>query len=196
VKEVVFRDFGSWASAQQTAKEGKADIIFGIYRNDERETYLNYIDPPFMLDPVAIAVRKGEKFSFAKWDDLAGKKGVTNAGESYGNEFDAFMTKKLTVERAKGVDKAYAALLDKKADYLIVGSYPGRNEAKKLGIDGKIEFLPKELNSFGMYVAFSKKSKCFEALKDGFSTRIKEYSKRGAIQQLLNDADKKWSVNK
>ncbi len=196
VKEVVSRNFGSWASAQKAAKEGKADIIFGIYRNDEREAYLNYVDPPFMLDPVEIAVRKGERFSFEKWDDLVGKKGVTNEGESYGNEFDAFMTKNLTVERTKGVNKAYTALLDKKADYVIVGSYPGRNEAKKLGITGKIEFLPKELNSFSMYVAFSKKSKCFEALKDGFSTKIKEYSRRGVIQQLLNDADKNWSVNK
>ena len=32
VKEVVSKNFGSWASAQKATKEGKADVIFGIYR--------------------------------------------------------------------------------------------------------------------------------------------------------------------
>ena len=58
VKQIVSRNFGSWTGAQRAAKEGRADLIFGIYRNHERETYLNYVEPPFMLDPVVIAVRK------------------------------------------------------------------------------------------------------------------------------------------
>lgn len=193
VKEVLSKNFGSWAKAQKAAKEGKADIIFGIYRNDERATYLNYVEPPFMPDPVVIAVRKGEAFRFEKWDDLVGKKGVTNEGESYGNEFDGFINKNLTVERTNGVDKAYKALVDKKADYMIVGLHPGRNEAKRLKISTKVEFLPKEVDSFAMYVAFSKKSKCFDGLKEGFSNKIREYSTRGAVQRMLNDADETWN---
>lgn len=193
VKEIVSKNFGSWANAQMAMKEGKADIIFGIYRNNERMTYLNYVEPPFMTDPVVIAVRKGEAFRFEKWDDLVGKKGVTNEGESYGNEFDAFIKKNLTIERTKGVDKAFKALVDKKADYMIVGLHPGRNEAHRLGVAAKIEFLPKEVNSSNMYVAFSKKSKCFDGVKEGFSNKIREYSTRGTVQRMLNDAEEAWS---
>ena len=193
VKEVVSKNFGSWASAQKATKEGKADVIFGIYRNNDRMTYLNYVEPPFMTDPAVIAVRKGEAFRFEKLDDLVGKKGVTNEGESYSNEFDGFIKKNLTIERTKGVDRAFKALVDKKADYMIVGLHPGRNEAQRLGMAAKIEFLPKEVNSSNMYVAFSKKSKCFDSLNESFSNKIRDYSKRGAVQRMLNDADETWS---
>ena len=112
VKEVVSKDFGSWGGAQDAARKGEADVIFGIYRNDERAKYLDFIEPAFMADPVAIVVRKGESLAFAEWGDLKGRKGVTNAGESYGDVFDGFMAKNLTVARAAGVDKAFAALLE------------------------------------------------------------------------------------
>src|SRR5690606_40658727 len=62
VKDVMSKDFGSWEGAQAAARDGKADVIFGIYKNDERAVYLDYIEPPFMMDPVSIVVRKGAGF--------------------------------------------------------------------------------------------------------------------------------------
>jgi polar amino acid transport system substrate-binding protein len=91
---------GTWEEAQAAARDGKADIIFGIYYNDERATYLDYVQPAFTFDDVAIFVVKGKEFPFTDKNDLVGKKGVTNQGESYGNEFDAFMKEKLDVARA------------------------------------------------------------------------------------------------
>jgi len=134
VKKVVSKDFGSWEAAQDAARKGEADVIFGIYKNDTRAVYLDYIEPPFMTDPVAIVVRKGKGFAYAEWSDLKGRKGVTNQGESFGDKFDAFMQSDLTVARAAGVDKAFAARLAGKTDYMIIGLYPGRNEAKRLGL--------------------------------------------------------------
>ena len=79
VKNVVSKDFRTWEGAQDAARKGEADVIFGIYKNDARAKYLDYVEPPFMVDPVAIVVRKGEHFAFAEWSDLKGRKGVTNA---------------------------------------------------------------------------------------------------------------------
>jgi polar amino acid transport system substrate-binding protein len=189
VKDVVSKDFGSWEGAQAAAREGKADVIFGIYKNDARALYLDYIEPPFMTDPVAVVVRKGAGFTFGEWDTLKGRKGVTNAGESYGDKFDAFMAKELTVARASGVEKTFAALLAGEADYMIVGLYPGRDEARRLGIADKIAFLPKELLSSAMYVAFSKQSKC-AALRAGFAAEITKAVDGGTMRPLLEAADK------
>ena len=100
------------------------------------------------------------------------------------------MSKNLNVVRAKGIGKAFKELLDEKADYMIVGLYPGRNEMKKLRMDSKVEFLPKELSSFDMYIAFSKKSKCYDPLKDQFSVKVKEYADQGKVKQLLDKAEK------
>jgi polar amino acid transport system substrate-binding protein len=188
VTDVVSKDFGSWEGAQAAARSGEADMIFGIYKNDARALYLDYVEPPFMPDPVAIVVRKGASFAYAEWSDLEGRKGVTNAGESYGDEFDAFMTKELTVARAAGVDKAFAVLIAQEADYMIIGLYPGRDEANRLGIAESVAFLPKALLSSAMYVAFSKKSKCGAALEGGFATELKAAVESGAVQQLLDAA--------
>ena len=85
-------------------------MIFGIYYNDKRATYLDYVQPAFTFDDVAIFVVKGKVFPLTGQDDLIGKKGVTNQGESYGNEFDAFMNDKLDVARANGIDAAFKDL--------------------------------------------------------------------------------------
>ena len=151
--------------------------------------YLDFIEPPFMADPVAVVVRKGAGFAYAEWRDLKGRKGVTNASESYGDKFDAYMAKELNVARADGVDKAFAALLARQADYLIIGLYPGRDEARRLRIAGKIAFLPKEILSSAMYVAFSKKSKC-GALQAAFAGAIKTAADDGQVRQLLQAANK------
>lgn len=190
VKKVTVKNFGSWEKAQAAARGGEADVIFGIYKNDERATYLDYIEPPFMLDPVSVVVREGGEFPFAKWEDLKGRSGVANVGESFGKEFDAFMAKELTVARAPGVDKAFAALTDKKADYLVIGLYPGRVLARQLGLSAKVVFLPKEVQSFDMFAAFSRKSKCLDALKAGFAAGIKTEVEQGKVKELLEAANR------
>lgn len=190
VKDVVAKDFGSWEGAQDAARKGEADVIFGIYKNDARAVYLDYIEPPFMVDPVAVVVRKGTGFAYGEWSDLKGRKGVTNAGESYGDTFDAYMKSELTVARAAGVDKAFAALLAGQADYMIIGLYPGRNEAGTMGIADKVEFLPKALVSADMYVAFSKSSKC-GALRPGFAAGVKAAVDGGKVKALLAAAEKR-----
>ena len=190
VKEVVSKDYGSWEGAQTAARNGEADVIFGIYKTDERARTLDFIEPPFMTDPVAVVVRKGDGLALAEWSDLKGRKGVTNAGESYGDKFDTFMGSDLTVARADGVDKAFAALLGGQADYLIIGLYPGRDEARRLGIVDKVAFLPKELLSSPMYVAFSKQFKCGAALRTGFAADIKAAVDSGLVRQLLETAGK------
>src|SRR6476619_3048083 len=105
---------GSWEEAQAAARDGKADMIFGIYYNDESATYLDYVQPAFTFDDVAIFVTKGKQFAYKDENDLIGKKGATNQGESYGNNFDAFIKDKLTVARTDGVDGAFKDLLDGK----------------------------------------------------------------------------------
>src|SRR5262245_28142540 len=98
---------GSWADAQAAARAGKADMIFGIYYNDERATYLDYVRPAFMYDEVVVFVTKDKPFAYKDENDLIGKKGASNNGESYGNDFDAFIMDKLTVARTDGVKAAF-----------------------------------------------------------------------------------------
>ena len=90
--------------------------------------------------------------------------------------------------------KAFEALLNKQADYLIIGLYPGKNEAGLRGIASKLEFLPKDLLSSNMYVAFSKKSKCYASLSAGFAANIKTDVEQGKVKQLLDSAQSRLAV--
>jgi polar amino acid transport system substrate-binding protein len=191
VAKVTAKNFGSWEKAQAAARSGEADIIMGLVKTDERATYLDFIEPPFMVDSLAIAVRQGDSFPFAKWEDLKGRNGVNNAGESWGKEFDAFMAKELNVAMAPGVDKAFAALIDKKADYLIIGRYSGQALARQLGLSAKVAFLPKDVQSSELFVAFSKRSKCLQALKAGFAAGIKSEVEQGKVKELLETATRR-----
>jgi polar amino acid transport system substrate-binding protein len=188
--KVTTKDFGSWEKAQAAARSGEADVIVGIYRNTERMEYLDYVEPPFMVDPVSIVVPAGAAFPYAKWRDLKGRRGVTSAGESYGNKFDNYMARELTVTRVPGIDKAFAALVDGTADYAIVAFYPGRDAFRKQALAGKVAFLPKTVVDADLFVAFSKKSKCLGALKEGFATALKAAVDGGKAIELLDAASK------
>ena len=184
---------GTWEEAQAAARDGKADIIFGIYYNDERATYLDYVQPAFTFDDVAIFVVKGKEFPFTDKNDLVGKKGVTNQGESYGNEFDAFMKEKLDVARTDGIDAAFKDLLDGKADYLIAGYYPGLAEAAKEGLKDKVVALNQALLSQEMFVAFSKKSPC-ASLAGKFGEGITQLTTDDSYDKMLVEAQKAWEA--
>ncbi|MGE3529473.1 MAG: substrate-binding periplasmic protein [Methyloceanibacter sp.] len=182
---------GSWADAQAAARDGTADMIFGIYYNDERAQYLDYVQPAFMYDDVAVFVPKGKAFDLKSQDDLIGKKGVTNEGESYGDAFDAFMKDKLDVTRTNGIEEGFKLLLDGKADYLIAGYYPGLAEAARAGVKDEVEVLDQALVTAEMFVAFSKKSPC-AGLADKFGQGIIELTTDGSFDTMLNDATAKW----
>ena len=182
---------GSWADAQAAVRDGKADMIFGIYYNDERAQYLDYVQPAFMYDDVAVFVPKGKGFAFNGQDDLIGKKGVTNEGESYGNAVDAFMKARLDVTRTNGIDEAFKLLLDGKADYLIAGYYPGLAEAARAGVKDEVEVLDQALVTAEMFVAFSKKSPC-AGLAAQFGQGIAEMTTDGSFDAMLTEATAKW----
>jgi polar amino acid transport system substrate-binding protein len=184
---------GTWAEAQAAARDGKADMIFGIYYNDERASYLDYVQPAFMFDEVVIFVAKGKSFAYKGQDDLIGKKGVTNEGESYGTDFDAFIKDKLTVARADGIDAAFKELLAGNADYLIAGYYSGLAEAAKDGVKDQVEALSPTILEAEMFIAFSKNSPC-RSLAPGFSQGITEMTTDGRFDTILQDATTAWEA--
>ena len=184
---------GSWEDAQAAARDGKVDIIVGIYQTPERAQYLDYVQPAFIYDEVVIFAAKGKEFKFAGPDDLIGKKGVTNQGESWGTDFDAFIKDKLTVERTNGIDAAFNDLISGKADYLIASYYAGLAEAAKEGVKDQVVPLSPAIAEVEMFVAFSKKSPC-KSLAPKFGEGITAMTTDGRFDKLLNDAMAAWDA--
>ena len=173
---------GSWDQVQKEAMEGKVDLIVAIYKNDERMKYLDF-SIPYIEDPVVIFVKKGKTFSFKVWEDLVGKKGVTGTGESYGESFDEFMNKKLSMERISNRD-GFKKLLDGSADYMIAGKYPGSIQAKQEGILHELEILITPVTTQQFYMAISKKSK-YTGLLPEINKKLKHYTLNGFTERVI-----------
>ena len=84
------RYLGPWKRVQENARHGKVDLIAGIYRNIEREAYLDFSDP-FCEDPTSVFVAKGKAFAITDRRDLVGRRGVTLFGDSFGDSMDRFI---------------------------------------------------------------------------------------------------------
>jgi polar amino acid transport system substrate-binding protein len=182
---------GTWTDAVAAARDGKADLIVGIYHNDARAKDLDFVQPAFMYDDVAVFVAKGKEFPFADRNDLIGKKGVSIEGESYGDALDAFIKDKLDVARAGDLARAFKDLTDGKADYLIAGYYPGIADAAKAGLKDRIVALDQALHTAEMFVAFSKTSPC-RSLAEKFGHGIMEMTTDGSFGTIKADAMTAW----
>lgn len=185
---------GTWSEAQAAARDGKADLIVGIYYNDERAEYLDYVQPAFIFDPVVVFVAKDRTFDFKDENDLIGKKGAANKAESFGTKLDAFIKDKLDVARTDGIDDALNDLVAGKIDYVLAGYYPGDAELSRLGIEDKVVALEPALLSAEMFVAFSEKSPC-ASLAPKFGKGIAEMTTDGRYHQMLLDAIAEWNAD-
>ena len=96
----------------------------------------------------------------------------------------------LTVARAAGVDKAFAALLARQADYLIIGLYPGRDEARKLGIADKVEFAAQGAGVGRDVCRLLQEIEMRRAASRASPAGIKTAVDDGAVRRLLDEANK------
>lgn len=173
---------GSWNAAQRAVKSGKADAIVGLYLTKPRRRFFNYVQPAIAQDPSAVVVRRDEHFVYKGWDSLIGKRGAVSEGEQYGHTFDAFMDSKLTTERVKGFEGVYSALLQRQADYGLVGYYSALTSAPS-----SIKIIEPNFVTEGLYIAFGKASAC-NSLIPAFSSGVRRMTVDGTIRRMFADA--------
>jgi polar amino acid transport system substrate-binding protein len=174
---------GDWDKVQQEAKEGRVDVLVGLYMTQDRKAFFEYSNP-YAKDPVVVFVAKGKAFPYDKWDDLIGKKGTTTVGDSFGQAFDKFLTEKLTVTRSEKVEENFSKLLKGRADYFIYAMYSGIFEADKLGLAKKVELLPKEVCVENWYIGISKKSPYVKYLPQ-INKKLDELINNGTVDRLI-----------
>jgi polar amino acid transport system substrate-binding protein len=181
----------SWENALSSVRTGKADVIAGIYLNEERTGWLEFVDPPYLQDTVSAIVSKKRPIKYSSQADLVGYRGIANKAESFGDRFDGFMASQLSVERADGLASAFELLLAGQTDYLINGTYPALNTAIERGIRDQIMVLTPPLVETSVYIAFSKNSPCKD-LASVFGKGIERMTKSGEIKTIVERTIDDW----
>lgn len=179
------RSFGVWQDNQDAVKAGDADLILGVYFNEERAAFLDYLEPPILMDPTAIFARAGESFPYASREDLQGRVGVTDEGESFGTDWDAYLAEELEVLRTDSIEAAFRALVDGEADYMIFGLYPGLAELARLGLADAVELVDGDIVSQGMYAAIHKDSACNAPYREALAEGLAAMQSDGRLDALL-----------
>lgn len=173
---------GPWKRVQECARAGCVDLIVGIYKNKERQEYLDY-SVPYMPDLTSIAVRKDDPFKFSGKEDLIGLNGITMYGDSFGDELDSYIKDKLNLLRVHNADAIFINLLHHNVDYILWGDYPVIINASKLGVLDNIKLLKPAIVKQNMYMAFSKKSPYKKYLPQ-INIIINRLRKDGTIKKL------------
>ncbi len=177
---------GPWKRAQEAMRKGQIDILGGAYITAERQTYMDYVHPPFVMDPTVIFIPKGRPFKFEKWEDLIGLTGGAPTGNSFGETFDRFEKEHLKIERVAKLSQAFKKLVNGRSDYVVYGLYPGLADAETSGYGDRIDYLPKSLISEGLYFTFSKKSPCnCSRLKEHLVRKIEIYTDQQLVEKLM-----------
>jgi polar amino acid transport system substrate-binding protein len=185
------RYVGPWKRTLKIAKDGKVDMIAGLYLTEERKLSFDYVFPPCMSDPTVVFVMKGETFSFKKWEDLVGLTGGARLGDSYGEKFDTFAKDHLKLERVVGFEQLYKKLKARRNRYMLYGLYPGLVQAEELGVRENLEYLSNFIISEGIYIAFSKQSSC-TIYNEFLGKKLQEYIDASLPEALMEKYLEIW----
>lgn len=182
---VVSRYEGTWEEVQEKAKEGSVDVLVAAYRTPEREAYMDY-SIPYTVDPVVLVVKEGQAFPYEKWEDLVGKKGVVTTGDSYGQDFDAFLRDNLSPQAVATPAEAFSLLESGEADYFVYALYSAQSYIAANGLSEKFEIIPNYVSAENFHLTISKASP-FVGLLPQVNDRLEQYMADGTIVRMIEE---------
>jgi len=180
---------GDWQQVQDKCKGGEVDMIVAAYKNDERAAYMDY-SMPYLPQPTVVIVEKGKEFPFGRWESLIGKKGVSNIGESYGQEFDTFIKEKLNVQFI-AFERALQLLNRGEADYLIVDLYTALIYARLLQGEDAITILEPPVTTQSFHITIAKNSPMAVQMP-AINKKLYRLVKDGTVEKLFYEHFESW----
>lgn len=182
---------GDWQQVQDKCKNGKVDMMVAAYKNETREGYMDF-SLPYLPQPTMIVVAQGKEFPFGRWESLIGKKGVSNIGESYGQEFDKFIKEKLDVQFV-AFDRAVQLLNLGEADYLIVDLYTALIYVRLLQGEDAITILDPPVTTQAFHMAVAKTSPLAAHLP-AINKKLHTLVKDGTVEKLFYKHFEDWKA--
>ena len=180
---------GDWQQVQDKCKSGEIDMIVSAYENDERAEYMEY-SLPYLPQPTVIIVPKGKEFPFGRWESLIGKRGVTNIGESYGQQFDTFIKDKLSVQFI-AFERAIELLSRGEADYLIVDLYTALIYSRLLQGENAITILDPPITTQNFHMTIGKNSPMAVQMP-AINKKLYRLIKDGTVEKLFYEHFESW----
>ncbi|GAA3936442.1 transporter substrate-binding domain-containing protein [Litoribacillus peritrichatus] len=183
---------GPWGRVQAKTAHGELDMVSGAFFTKPRTEYMDYIYPKFLGTNTAVWVNESKPINFKIWEDLMPHQGITVVDNSFGQEFDEYAKKFLTIDEVGSLSQGIGMLSLKRIDYLIYEENPGLAYIKQLDIQG-IVALPNKVTSQALFLTISRKSPCnTSALKDAIRNLLIKLTEEGRMELYLERALSLW----
>jgi len=173
-----------WARAIEHMKTGQIDMMPVIFYTAARAEFMDF-SVPYTDVPTSIFVPIGKSFPYSSLADLSGKIGLKMRGDSISKEFKAYETNLHIMEIAR-YDQILRMLSTHRADYAVAAHYGFMAEAKKIGLDNRIESLPVPIATRSLHFAISKRSPFYQYLTD-INKKLELLKANGTIKQMVDD---------
>lgn len=183
----------SWKRAQEMAKEGKLDLLVNLRKTPERSSWLEFSSSPTFYNPIVIFMKKEKAIPLKSWNELIPLMGGTSLGDTYGNGFDEFLSKKLKTESSPSMVNNFNKLATGRIDYFVSGYYMGMAWLSANGMTRDIVALTPPISNNSIYLGFSKKSK-FTSLLPEMNTKLTKLNQNGTLHRLLDKYLKKFTT--
>ena len=176
-------EFMPWEKALNDVKNGKKDILCGVYYTSEREEFLAY-SYPIAEAQDALFMKKGRNITYRQLTDLKPYKIGVLTGAAHGKDFDAadFLNKEEVKEYGQNIRKLLIDKIDLMAgprdvlNFIIKRDYPQFVE--------KIVVVNPPLSTNKIYLGFSKKVPEHQALLKAFAEGLKLLKNDGTYYYL------------
>lgn len=185
------RHVGPWPRVLKSAEHGQIDLIVSLKPTPEREAYLAFTRAPAFANPMAVFAAKARPLKFERPQDLVGQRGGRTAGDRFGDAFDQFAARSLTLEDADSLGVNFQKLAAGRIDYVVTGLYTGRAQLLQLGLAERIAPLPRPVNEGDIHHGFSRRSPCV-ALLDAMDQKLAAARREGLDSRLLEEALAQW----
>lgn len=185
---------GPWGRVQESARNGRIDLIAGAFLTQPRLTYLRYLQPAIRDTQTLIWTRQQHPLQYQRWEDLLGQEGITVVNNSFGQAFDQFAAISLKLQQVGSVKNALQMLSLGRADYLIYEDAPGLAYASSLNIKGlRASTVPVSREKLYLTVALA--SACNnEQLAERLSRAMKKFSDERVMDALVEKYLRVWQV--
>lgn len=185
------RFVGPWPRVLKSAEYGEIDLVVSLKPTPEREAYLDFTRAPAFPNPMAVFVARARPLKFEVPEDLVGKRGGRSSGDRFGDSFDRFAEKRLTIEDADSLAVNFNKLLANRIDYVVTGLYTGRAHLLGAGQADRIVPLPRPVNEGFIHHGFVRRSPC-AALRAAVDTALAAAQRSGLAARLLEEALQQW----
>ena len=188
------RYVGPWGRVQESARNGRVDLIAGAFLTQPRLAYLRYLQPVIRDTQTLIWTRQQHPLQYQRWEDLQGKEGITVVNNSFGQAFDQFAAANLKLQQVGSVKNAMQMLSLGRADYLIYEDAPGLAYAASLNVKGlRASTVP--VSREKLYLTMALASACNnEQLAERLSRAMKKLSEERVMDALVEKYLRVWQA--